>query len=73
MADNIYPLTVIADRYTGTYSGGEYLAFNLNFDEIPSDVTGDDVACSNFFYSTDLVYGKGKTIDEAVKDLARRI
>lgn len=33
--DEIYPLTIISDRYTGAYSGGEYLAFNLDFDEIP--------------------------------------
>lgn len=39
---DIYPLTIICDRYSGTYSGGEYLAFNLDFDEIPQEVLGDD-------------------------------
>lgn len=70
---DIYPLTIIKDRYMGTYSGGKYLAFNLDFDEIPEDVIGSDVPCRQFFYETDLVYGKGSTVDEAIKDLARQI
>ena len=71
---DIYPLTVIADRYTGTYSGGAYLAFNLEFNEIPRAVVGADVICRYFFYNNkDLVYGRGNTPDEAIKDLARRI
>lgn len=74
MTDNeIYPLTVIKDRYRGTYSGGKYLAFNLDFNEIPEDVIGSDVPCRQFFYETDLVYGKGSTVDEAIKDLCRQI
>ncbi len=31
--DNPYPLTIVADRYGGAYSGGNYVAFPLHFDE----------------------------------------
>ena len=70
MDNEIYPLTVIKDRYRGTYSGGKYLAFNLDFNEIPEDVIGSDVPCRQFFYETDLIYGRGNTPDEAIWDLA---
>ena len=69
MDNELYPLTVIKDRYMGTYSGGEYLAFNLYFDKIPSDIISDDTTCNAFFIETDLVYGKGNTPDEAIRDL----
>ena len=68
-----YPLTIVMDRYTGTYSGGKFLAFNLDFDEIPEEVNGGDVTCANFFYSTDIVYGRGDTPNEAYEDLQRRL
>ena len=37
-----YPLTIITDRYNGTYSGGGWLAFPLYCDEVPSAVDGFD-------------------------------
>ena len=69
--DEIYPLTIISDRYTGTYSGGEYLAFNLDFDEIPQGVLGDDVTAMEFwdYYSKDYIVGKGRTVSQALLDL----
>lgn len=27
-----YPLTIIADRYNGTYSGGRFTAWNMDYD-----------------------------------------
>lgn len=33
----LYPLTIIKDRYSGVYSGGKWLAFNLDPEEIPMD------------------------------------
>ena len=69
---DIYPLTIICDRYCGTYSGGEYLAFNLDFDEIPRAVSGDDVSCMGFWYTKeaeDYIVGKGSCIDEALDNL----
>lgn len=31
----VYPLTILRDRYGGTYSGGAYLAWNRHYDDIP--------------------------------------
>lgn len=67
----IYPLTIICDRYSGTYSGGEYLAFNLDFSEIPTEILCDDVTCMEFWdYNSDkYIIGKGSCIDEAIDNL----
>lgn len=69
----IYPLTIIADRYDGTYSGGKYLAFNMDFDEMPEEIIGDDVSCCNIFYKPDFIYGKGDTPLEAYRDLILKL
>ena len=47
--EDIYPLTVIRDRYNGTYSGAAYLAFNLDSNLVPSEVHDSDVPCSYFW------------------------
>lgn len=45
--DTIYPLTIIADRYSGVYSGGEYTAWPCHEADIPSEVFMDDVSCAH--------------------------
>ena len=47
--EDIYPLTIIRDRYNGTYSGASYLAFNLDSNLVPSEVHGSDTTCSYFW------------------------
>ena len=47
--EDIYPLTIIRDRYNGTYSSASYLAFNLDSNSIPSEVHGSDTLCSYFW------------------------
>lgn len=47
--EDIYPLTVIRDRYNGTYSGASYLAFNLDSNSVPSEVHESDTPCSYFW------------------------
>ena len=47
--EDIYPLSVIRDRYNGTYSGASYLAFNLDSNLVPSEVHDSDVPCSYFW------------------------
>lgn len=44
-----YPLTVTADRYGGSYSGGDWLAFKESPDEIPPDPWGCDVTAMNYW------------------------
>jgi hypothetical protein len=76
--NDIYPLTIIRDRYNDVYSGGKYLAFNLDADEIPTEIWGDDVECREFFYKVeqgrnDILIGKGHTIEEAVINLQEKM
>ena len=73
MEDEIYPLTIVRDRYIGTYSGGEYTAWNLNFYEIPMDIALSDVYCMKFWDNEEnrkkYIVGKGRTASEALADL----
>lgn len=70
---DIYPLVIIKDRYMGTYSGGEYTAWNMYHEEIPEDIDEDDVSCYAFWRSYSGVVGLGKTPDDAIKDLERKL
>lgn len=71
--NEIYPLTIINDRYTGTYSGGIFTAWNMDYYEIPTDPDEDDVTCMLFWAKTDIIVGRGETPQEAVDDLKRRL
>ena len=71
--NEIYPLTIINDRYTGTYSGGIFTAWNMDYYEIPTDPDEDDVTCMLFWAKTDIIVGRGDTPQEAVDDLTRRL
>lgn len=70
--DEIYPLTITCDRYTGAYSGGKYTAWNLDPEEIPIDINGEDEVCCNFWGTNKedkYVIGIGNTVSEALTDL----
>ena len=71
--DDIYPLVIIEDRYTGVYSNGEYTAWNMYFDEIPQDIDGDDVSCYDFWHSYNGIVGLGRTPNEAIEDLRKKL
>lgn len=72
--DYIYPLTITRDRYRGTYSGGRFTAWNCHPDDIPEEISLDDVSCQEWWYSSDTRYvGRGNSPLEAVSDLYRRI
>lgn len=66
---DIYPLVVVLDRYNGTYSGGKWTAWNMDYSDIPKKVSGDDIECSEFFAIHHLIYGRGETPKEAIDDL----
>ena len=68
-AKNIYPLTIINDRYSGVYSGAKYTAWNLDCEDVPTEINGDDIVCNNFWQKNKVVVGKGDSILEAVQDL----
>ena len=70
---DIYPLTVVSDRYTGTYSGGEYTAWNLYPEDIPKAIFSDDDTCCDYFRTTRDIYGRGDTPNEAAIDLSKQL
>jgi hypothetical protein len=47
--ENIYPLVVISDRYTGAYSQGKFTAWNCYIDEIPEEIDSSDDECGVFW------------------------
>ena len=68
--DSIYPLTVTADRYSGTYSGGNFIAWNLKPSDVPTEPFGSDVECMTFWNcNSTVICGKGSTLEEAVENL----
>ena len=67
--ENEYPLTIIHDRYSGTYSGAKFLAFPRNFNEIEEEVCGSDPECWMYWHEFEDFVGRGATIQEAVSDL----
>ena len=73
-----YPLTIIKDRYTSLFSEGEYeerkwIAFPLRFDEVPMRVNGSDLEQFNFLEFYGEPFGTGKTPEEAVSELEKKI
>ena len=67
----IYPLTIIRDRYNGIYSGGCYLAFNLDYYEIPIEISGSDIPCLEWWKENKyILVGKGYDVTSAIFDLA---
>ncbi len=74
-----YPLTVVMDRYSGTYSGGYFTAWNRYPVEIPSSIDDSDNIAMAFWDSYHkkeeflkdgrLMVGFGETADAAIKDL----
>ena len=81
----IYPLTIIIDRYSGTYSGGEFTVWNLYPETIPDDIYSDDCTCADFWrelnhdeksYNYRKYHDKcgvGNTIQEAIDNLQNNL
>ncbi len=73
----MYPVTIIMDRYHGAYSGGAWLAFDLDSDSLPSYGSGGDTDEMNFWCDANkaehYLIGRGETPNEALEDLERRV
>lgn len=67
--EEIYPLTVVCDRYGGTYSGGRYTAWNCDPWDVPEEIDEGDVSCSIFWDDYKKPVGKGVTPLQAMEDL----
>lgn len=74
---SVYPVTIVEDRYNGTYSGGRYTAWNLFPWEIPDGAFEDDTSCMFFWEDNEkhneFTVGLGDTPDEAERDLIRKM
>lgn len=76
---NIYPLTIIKDRYNGCYSGGKFFAFNQEHGGIPDFVGSDDGSERNGWdelrttNANNICFAVGNTIEEAVENLRTRM
>lgn len=74
---NIYPLTIVKDRFNGTYSGGKFVAWNCDISHVPKDTQSRDA----FFAWNDIdeyphdysIYGVGDTPNEACADLLEKL
>lgn len=73
--EDIWPLTICADRYGGAYSGGRYIAWHCYPWEIPIDPYADDMSCVEFWQKMKLDcvlrYATGDTPEQAAAALAR--
>lgn len=71
---DIYPLTIVKDRYTGVYSGGVYTAWNKKHYELPDDIDGNDTDCCSFWATNkNIIVGIGDTVNEAITDLKSKL
>lgn len=69
---SIYPVTIVRDRYGGTYSGAEWLALQADNTQVPDEIGSDDGDEMIFWREhkdEELPIGKGKTPNEALEDL----
>lgn len=64
-----YPVTIVADRYSGLYSRGKWLAFPCEPQDIPAEVFGEDSECADFWATYDKPVGKGNFPDDAFDEL----
>jgi hypothetical protein len=68
----VYPVTIVGDRYNGTYSGALWLAFQLNPDYIPEEIGAsdpDEMAFWRDHNENEFPIGKGATPNAALADL----
>lgn len=83
---DLYPITIKADRYRGTYSGGGYQAWYCKPEDIPYDSFADDVPCARFWSEhkrkmkdetevtkSIILVGLGDTPNNALIDLNKKI
>lgn len=71
--EEIYPMTLVCDRYGGTYSGGIYTAWMCDPWDVPVEIEESDGPCDLFWESYTGPVGKGATPLQAMEDLRIKI
>lgn len=64
-----WPVTIVADRYNGSYSGGAFLAFPLEHRDLPGEADNEDIICLHFWSTYKGPVGTGGSPDEALGHL----
>ncbi len=64
-------VTIVRSRYGGIYEPGEWIAFPMWPDDLPSEWNADDVTCMNWFKERRGEFGGGVSPQEAYEDLLR--
>jgi hypothetical protein len=74
MTQPLWPCTIVADRYSGAYSGAAWTAFHME-GQVPVEVSSDDCTCAEFWDLSASLYliGKGSTPQEAYDDLVVKV
>ena len=71
--DEIFPVTIVCDRYTGAYSGGAWTAWQLDTWDIPSWIEECDFVCRDEWRKNTEPVGLGDTPQEALQDLMHKL
>lgn len=69
---DIFPVTIVMDRYEGCASGGKYLAFDCDFWDVPDEIEDADAIADHFWQTTTDTIGRGATPQDALDDLCAR-
>lgn len=71
--NELWPLTIISDRYNGQYSGAKYTAWNVHSEYLPKEPDSGDYECQEFWEKNEWVVGKGNTPNEALTNLYSKL
>lgn len=69
----LYPLSIVKDRYNGTYSKGTYTAWNLHLKDVPQDIEDEVEHCRQFWDDNTFAVGLGGSANEAAQDLYEKL
>ena len=71
---DIYPCTIVADRYNGSFSGAPWIAYRLSYFELPDELDAGDGECHDYWAKEDKsLIGFGQTPQEAYNDLKKKV
>jgi hypothetical protein len=65
----LYPVTIVMDRYSGTYSGGAWIAWPLYPEDVPGEPKADDGTAIVLSGERKRPCGRGSTPNEALANL----
>ena len=70
---SVYPVTIVATRYGGSYEGGKWAAFNLDLEDIPPGWDYGDAEAEEWWMVPPVPVAVGATPDAALAGLLVRL